>query len=74
MRALGLIGLVLALVIVGFTMKKQLAAVAPAAATATSAGEGGAPTVRVQSQQIQQQIKQQLDATLSQPRVLPEDN
>ena len=56
MRTLGLIGLVLALVIVGFTMKKQLATVAPAPAVAPAAGDGSAPNVRAQSQQIQQQI------------------
>lgn len=70
MRTLGLIGLVLALVIVGFTMKKQLATVAPAPAIAPAAGDGSAPNVRAQSQQI----KQQLDATMSQPRPMPDDN
>ncbi|PZQ74265.1 MAG: hypothetical protein DI563_12755 [Variovorax paradoxus] len=74
MRTLGLIGLVLALLIVGFTMKKQLATVAPSATPAGMAGEGAAPTVRAQSQQIKQQIKQQLDATMSQPRPMPDDN
>ncbi|MBN8750345.1 Uncharacterised protein [Xylophilus ampelinus] len=74
MRTLGLIGLVLALVIVGFTMKKQLATVAPAPAVAPAAGDGSAPNERAQSQQIQQQIKQQLDATMSQPRPMPDDN
>lgn len=74
MRALGLIGLVLALLIVGFSMKKQLATVAPAATGTPAAGDGAAPNVRAQSQQIQQQIKQQLDATMSQPRPMPDDN
>lgn len=63
MRVLGLVGLVLVLAIVGFTLKKQLAAVAPAPA----------PTAQAQGQQIQQQIKEQLDATLSQPRALPDE-
>jgi len=74
MRTLGLIGLMLALVIVGLSMKKQLAAVAPAPGITAPAGDGSAPNVRAQSQQIQQQIKQQLDATMSQPRPMPDDN
>jgi hypothetical protein len=53
MRMIGLIGLVLALVIVGMLAKKQLAVTgAPAA--------GG--NARVQSQQIEQQVKKTLDA------------
>ena len=67
MRALSLIGLVLALAVVGLLVKKQLGAVAPAASGTP------APTVREQSQQIQQQVKQQLDAAMSQPRPLPDD-
>lgn len=74
MRTLGLIGLVLALAIVGLTMKKQFAAVAPAPAIAPAAGDGAAQDMRAQSRQIQQQIKQQLDATMSQPRPMPDDN
>jgi len=71
MRALSLIGLVLALAVVGLLVKKQLGAVAPP--TAASAPASPAPTVREQSQQIQQQVKQQLDAAMSQPRPLPDD-
>jgi len=74
MRTLGLVGLVLALVIVGFTMKKQLAAVAPVPAVSQPSGEGSAATVRTQSQQIQQQVRQQLDAAMSQPRPGADDN
>jgi len=73
MRAFSLIGLILALVIVGFVMKKQLGAVAPPPVSVAPAGDGRADTVRAQSRQIQQEIKQQLDATLSQPRPMPPD-
>lgn len=64
MRALGLIGLVLALVIVGLLVRKQMGGVA------------GAPAAdpRAQGQQIQQQFKQSLDAAMQQPRPLTDDN
>lgn len=76
MRILGLVGLVLTLLIVGVALKKQLTVIAPsppaAGATATPGPDPG--NVRMQSQQIQQQIKQQLDAAMSQPRPMPDDN
>lgn len=58
MRALGLIGLVLALAIVGLLARKQMGGVA------------GAPAAdaRTQSQQVQEQFKQSLDAAMQQPR------
>jgi hypothetical protein len=64
MRVLGLIGLVLVLVIVGLLVRKQTGGVASAAAADPSA----------QSQQIQQQFKQSLDAAMQQPRPLTDDN
>ncbi|MBT2299981.1 hypothetical protein J7E70_05840 [Variovorax paradoxus] len=64
MRVLGLIGLVLALVIVGLLVRKQMGGVASAAAA----------DPRTQSQQIQQQFKQSLDAAMQQPRPLTDDN
>ena len=72
MRVMGLLGLVLALVIVGLLVKKQMAATrAPLPSLAPAAS---APTtVRAQSQQVQQQVKQQMDALMQQPRTLPED-
>ena len=77
MRGLGLIGLVLALLVVGVLAKKQLAgtqAIAvPPAASATSeppAPQGQVGNVREQSQQLQQQYQQALDAAM-QPRPLP---
>lgn len=78
MRVLGLIGLVLALAIVGLLVKKQLGAgramVPATAASAPADGASVATTVREQSQQIQQQYKQALDTALQQQqRTLPED-
>jgi hypothetical protein len=70
MRGLGLIGLVLALAIVGLLARKQL-------------GGGGAPVVsgapatgdvRAQSQQIQQQFKQSLDQAMQKRPPVPDDN
>ncbi|MGJ7496259.1 hypothetical protein ACSFA8_14375 [Variovorax sp. RT4R15] len=69
MRSLGLIGLVLALLIVGVLVKKQMNSVAPAAAPQSGAP---APAVRAQSQQIQQQVREQVDAAM-QARPLPDD-
>ena len=72
---LGLIGLVVVLAIVGTLVKQQLAsqkALAPALPALQVPGTP-APTgnVREQSQQIQQQYKQALDAALQQPRPEP---
>ena len=71
----GLIGLVVVLAIVGTLVKQQLAsqkALAPALPALQVPGTP-APTgnVREQSQQIQQQYKQALDAALQQPRPEP---
>jgi hypothetical protein len=74
MRLLGLIGLVLALVIVGLLVKKQMSgtiAVAPVGGPAVSAPPGDA---RAQSQQIQQQFKESLDAAMKQRPAMPDDN
>lgn len=75
--AFGVVGLVVALAIVGVLVKKQLAsthAVVPAlqipGAAAASAPTG---TVREQSQQIQQQYKQALEAAMQQPRPMPDE-
>lgn len=82
----GLIGLLLAVVIVGVLAKKQLSAsrpvvpsVVPAVAplatgdSAQSVSHPQAQSVREQSQQLQNQIRQQLDTTLQQPRAEPQD-
>ena len=69
MRSLGLVGLVLALLVVGVLVKKQMSSVVPAAASQSGAP---APTARAQSQQIQQQVREQVDAAV-QARPLPDD-
>lgn len=76
MRLFGLLGLMLALVIVGLLAKKQLTSIAsPGIIVPVASGASGekAPTVREQSQQMQQQIKQSVEAGM-QPRTLPDDN
>jgi hypothetical protein len=76
MRGLGLIGLVLALVIVGLVAKKQMASVAaptlPAPA-GMSGGDASAGNVRDQSQRVQQQVRDALDAA-AKTRQMPDDN
>jgi len=74
----GLVGLLLALAIVGMVVKKQLdatsqrvPALAPAASGGATAPEGA--TVREQSQQVQQQYKQAVEGLMQQPRPLQDD-
>lgn len=70
MRLFGLIGLVLALLIVGILVKKQtgtLVAPAPAAAP------GAVPSTPAQGRQLQEDIKKSLDAAMQQPRDIPDD-
>ena len=73
----GLIGLLLALALVAVLVKKQMGAtrvaVPPAVQGLPAPAEGAASTVRAQRQQVQQQVKQQMDALMQQPRTLPED-
>jgi len=68
----GLIGLVVVLAIVGTLVKQQLAS-QKAVVPALQVPGAPAPTgnVREQSQQIQQQYKQALDAALQLPRPEP---
>ncbi|RZJ12482.1 MAG: hypothetical protein EON50_11270 [Acidovorax sp.] len=83
MRAVfGLVGLVVVLAVVGVLAKKQLSAVrtpvpslqtAPAGSAAAPASAVPAATVRDQSQQIQQQVKQQMEGLMQQARPMPED-
>ena len=73
----GMVGLVVALAIVGVLVKKQLAstrAVVPSLQI-PGAAPASAPTgtVREQSQQIQQQYKQALDAAMQQARPMPDE-
>lgn len=76
MRVIGLIGLVLALAIVGLLVKKQMSSIAAPALSSAPAPGGSAPAgdARAQSQQIQQQFKQSLDAAMQQRRPVPDDN
>ncbi|MGJ7499558.1 hypothetical protein ACSFBF_04275 [Variovorax sp. ZT5P49] len=78
MRAFGLIGLVLALVIVGLVAKKQMTSMAsstrPAVPGVAAPVAGEAPAnVRDQAQQVQQQVKEALDAA-AKARQMPDDN
>lgn len=77
MRALSLIGLVIVVLIVGVLAKKQMAAVrAPAVVPETGIRvPAPSPTAnaRDQSQQIQQQYQQALDAALQQTRRTADD-
>lgn len=66
MRIFGLIGLVLALVLVGVLVKRQIGGIA--------AAHGPAGDGRTQSQRIQEQVKQSLDAAMQQRRAMPDDN
>ncbi|HEX7867480.1 MAG TPA: hypothetical protein VF555_21150 [Variovorax sp.] len=78
MRGLGLIGLVLALVIVGLLAKKQMTGMAssarPAVPGVAAPATGDAPVnVRDQAQQAQQQVRDALDAA-AKARQMPDDN
>lgn len=73
---LGLVGLLLALAIVGVLVKQQLRSTAlPAPVLGASAAASGVPssTVREQATQTQTQYKQALESALQQPRSLPDD-
>ncbi len=77
---LGLVGLLLTLVIVGFLVKKQLAAsqqIAPALQVPITTGVQSSPaapaTVGEQSRQIQQQVKQAVEGALQQPRTVADE-
>jgi hypothetical protein len=78
MRAVfGIISLLLVLIVVGTLVKKQMAATT-APIPALQVPGSGAPasassTQREQAQQIQQQVKQAIDAQMQAPRQLPDD-
>jgi hypothetical protein len=73
----GVLGLLVALGIVGWLAKTQLAStrqsVPPFAVPGVEAASAPAATVRDQSQKIQQQIKQSVEAAMQQPRPMPDD-
>ena len=72
----GIGGLLVVLAIVAVLSKKQLSAVSeikvPTPAGASVSVDPNA-TVKEQSQQIQQQYKQAIDAAVQQPRAMPDD-
>lgn len=72
MRTFGLIGLMVVLVILGWLSTRQVVMV-PASALPASAASAPSRNVAEQSKQIQQQIKQQVDAAMQQPRDMPDD-
>ena len=73
----GMVGLVVALAIVGVLAKKQLASTRSVVPSLQVPGAASVPaptgTVREQSQQVQQQYKQALEAAMQQARPLPDE-
>ena len=70
--AVGILSLLLALLVVGVLVKKQLSSVRSAVPVLQPApANAPAPTVRAQSQQVQQQYQQAVEG-LMQPRAMPE--
>ncbi|VTU33981.1 hypothetical protein H4CHR_03325 [Variovorax sp. PBS-H4] len=70
MRALGLIGLVLALAIIGVLVKRQMGSMA---VTQPAADARTPLTQPEQARQFEQQFKQSLDQAMQQPRPVPDD-
>ena len=71
LRALGLVGALLALVIVGLLVKKQLGSGIAIAPALPAGAEVSAPAQN--PRQVQEQFKQSLDAAMQQPRAMPDD-
>ena len=73
----GMVGLVVALAIVGVLAKKQLVSTQAVVPSLQVPGAAPVPaptgSVREQSQQVQQQYKQALESALQQPRPMPDD-
>ena len=70
----GLLGLLLSLVLVGFLVKGQLAStrqIAPMLPLPAESAQQGAASAPVQPQPVQQQYKQALEGALQQPRAVP---
>jgi type IV secretory pathway TrbF-like protein len=74
----GVLSLLIVLAVVGTLVKKQLT-VTPISVTPQEAGQVALPAsaspgnAQQQSQQIQQQVRQSLDAAMQQARPVPED-
>ena len=73
MRMLSLVGVLVALVIVGLLVRKSLGTVVVPTLAPVAQPSGGAPAPAATPQQQLQQLKQSLDAAASQPRVLPDE-
>ncbi|RZI66335.1 hypothetical protein [Variovorax guangxiensis] len=74
MRMFGLVGLVLASLIVGVLIKKQTSELAtPAALAAPPSASTSTPTARALGQQVQEAFKQSLDAAVQQQRAMPDE-
>lgn len=80
MRAIfSILGLLIVLAVVGMLAKKQLGAVTSSPAKVPAESGVLVPStppganVQQQSQQIQQQIKQSVDAAMQQPRAMPDE-
>lgn len=77
----GLVGLLLALAIVGVVVKKQLSSLQQPVPVLAPTGQADATTgatpppanVREQSQQMQQQFKQAVEGAMQQPRPMPDE-
>ncbi len=69
MRMLGLVGLIIALLVVGLLVKKQTDSLFAPSSNATSSP---APSTSTQGRQLQQDIQKSLDAAM-QPRPMPDD-
>ncbi len=73
MRAFGLVGLGLALVIVGLLVKKQLGTTVAPALPSVPGQEAPAASPASNPRQVQEQFKQALDAAMQQPRAMPDE-
>ena len=72
-RVFGLVGLVLALVIVGLLVKKQLASTVSPSIPPLSGAAVSQSAPASNPRQVQEQFKQSLDAAMQQPRALPDE-
>lgn len=72
---IGLIGLVLALVITGLLVKRQLgsAVATPPLVRPALPGTAGTPPAAVPRNQLPQQTKEAVDALMQKPRPMPEE-
>ena len=73
MRGMGLLGLVIAALVIGLLVKKQTAISRSPAEVMGVPASAPRGNVREQSQQIQQQYKQALEGALNQARPEPDD-